>query len=276
MTELEKILFWLALFAYAMSFTMYMTTLVMKIERHARIAYWGLWLGFLLETLVIAVRWQATGHVPTIGNYEYSLAGTWLIIMMTLFLVTRYPEMRSGALMTIAASVIFLGAGINSNPTLRPLGVSLISNWLLIHIVFSWLGFAAYVVACGMGLLYLLKDRWGGRSGSILERLPALPAIEDIMIRYVVFGFINHFLSLTTGAIWAKALWGGYWSWDPVETWSLVTWMMYGLIIHLKVSLKWPGRRLAWLTVLAIIGILVSWLGISFVIKSSQHLFNVN
>jgi cytochrome c-type biogenesis protein CcsB len=276
MTELEKILFWLALFAYAMSFTMYMTTLVMKIERHGRIAYWALWTGFVLETAVIAVRWQSTGHVPTIGNYEYSLAGTWLIIMMTLFLVTRYPEMRAGALMTIAASMIFLGTGIGSNPSLRPLGVSLISNWLLIHIVFSWLGFAAYVVACGMGLLFLIKDHWGGRSGSVLERLPALTAIEDIMIRYVVFGFINHFLSLTTGAIWAKSLWGGYWSWDPVETWSLVTWMMYGLIIHLKVSLKWPGRRLAWLTVLAIIGILVSWLGISFVIKSSQHLFNVN
>jgi cytochrome c-type biogenesis protein CcsB len=275
MTDAEKILFWLTLFSYALSFTLYMTTLVMKIDRHAGKAYAFLLTGFLAETATIAVRWRATGHVPTIGNYEYALAGTWLIILMTLWMVTRHRNLQYGALMTIAGSLLFLGSGYSSNPTLRPLSVALVSNWLLIHIIFSWLGFAAYVVACGMGALYLIKVSREPRPGSILERLPDADALEDMMFKYVIFGFINHFLSITTGAIWAKDLWGGYWSWDPVETWSLVSWMMYGLIIHLRVSLKWSGKRLAWMTVLAIAGILISWLGINFVVEGSQHLFNV-
>lgn len=276
MTEVEKILFWLTVFTYALSFTLYMTTLIMKLERYSTRAYYCLWGGFALETATIAHRWYITGHVPTVGNYEYSLAGTWLIILMTLWMVTRQRALQYGALMTIAGSLLFLGSGYSSNPTLRPLGVAMVSNWLLIHIIFSWLGFAAYTVACGMGALFLLKTQKTIRPGSILERLPESEMIEDSMFKYVIFGFINHFLSITTGAIWAKDLWGGYWSWDPVETWSLVSWMMYGLIIHLRVSLKWGGRKLAWMTVLAIAGIIISWLGITFVVEGSQHLFNVN
>ncbi len=275
MTELEKMLFWATLFTYALSFTLYMTTLVMKLDRHARKAYFCLWGGFVAETATIAVRWRVTGHVPTIGNYEYALAGTWLIILLTLWLITFHRNLQYGALMTIAGSLLFLGSGYSSNPTLRPLSVALVSNWLLIHIIFSWLAFAAYTVACGMGLLYLIKTNRPVQAGGILERLPDPDSLEDMMFKYVIFGFINHFLSITTGAIWAKDLWGGYWSWDPVETWSLVSWMMYGLIIHLRVSLRWGGKRLAWMAVLAIAGILISWLGINFVVEGSQHLFNV-
>jgi len=275
MTELEKIFFWASLFAYILSFTLYMTTLVMKLDRHSGKAYACLWIGFILETATIAIRWYVTGHVPTIGNYEYALAGTWLIILMTIWTVSFHRNLQYGALMTIAGSLLFLGLGYSSNPTLRPLNVALVSNWLMVHIIFSWLGFAAYAVACGIGLLYLLRYYAKDSAGGIITRLPDCSVLEDTMFRYVVFGFINHFLSITTGAIWAKDLWGGFWSWDPVETWSLVSCMMYGLIIHLRVSLKWSGIRLAFLTVFAIAGILITWLGINFVVEGSQHIFNV-
>jgi len=109
----------------------------------------------------------------------------------------------------------------------------------------------------------------------MLAKLPPLEMLDDMMFRYVVFGFITDAVMIATGAIWAKDLWGNYWSWDPVETWSLVSWLLYGLVIHLRVSLGWKGSKLAWLAIVAIIGVLVSFWGVNFIVEKSAHIFNV-
>lgn len=278
MTALERLFFWTALLLYALSFALYLVSFVFKTEKRSRIALGTLFAGFAAGTGAIAVRWIQTGHAPVVGNYENALAGSWLIILFTLYLVIRRKGFRYAALGTIALSILILGIGMMSSPTIRPLNAALLSFWLYIHIFFAWLAYASYTVAFSVGILYLLKEKKRQAeesAGGRLEKLPPLDVLDDMMFRYVVFGFITDAVMIATGAIWAKDLWGSYWSWDPVETWSLVSWLLYGLIIHLRVSLRWKGKRLAWLTIIAIIGVLVSFWGVNFIIEKSVHIFNV-
>jgi ABC-type transport system involved in cytochrome c biogenesis permease subunit len=80
---------------------------------------------------------------------------------------------------------------------------------------------------------------------------------------------------LVAGSIWAEGLWGSYWSWDPVETWSLISYLVYGIVIHLRVTLGWRDQRQAWLVIAALSTVVISFFGVNFVVNSSLHVFNV-
>jgi len=170
-----------------------------------------------------------------------------------------------------------MGFGAMRNPTLSPLAASLKTFWLVIHVYFAWLAYGAFTLAFAAGVLYLLKERNATRRtpSSFYDRFPMLDRLDELIFRYIVFGFITDAVMIASGAIWAKDLWGNYWSWDPVETWSLVSWLTYGIIIHLRVTMGWRGKRLAWIAVLAIIGIIITFFGVTFVVESSLHFFNV-
>ena len=143
MTDIERIVFWAAVMLYAVSFTLLLVALVFGIEKHGKTARMLLWAGFALQTAAIAIRWQATGHVPTVGNYETAMASAWLVIVFTLYVLHRQPAIRFASLGTIGLSLILMGVGVLSNPTLRPLSVALRSFWLYVHIFFASLAFAA-------------------------------------------------------------------------------------------------------------------------------------
>lgn len=278
MTGIEKIFIWSGVFLYAVSFLLYLISLVFDKQRASKFAFYALVTGFAVETVGIGARWYETGHFPTVGNYENALAGSWLIILFTLNLVHRRKEFMYVSLGTIVLSMLILGIGVMSNPALRPLNVALISFWLYVHVFFAWFAYAAYTVAFGIGVLYVLKDRKqtkGEQEGRILRKIPPLDVLDDMMFKYVVFGFITDAVMIASGSIWAKDLWGSYWSWDPVETWSLVSWLIYGLVIHLRITMKWKGKKLAWLVIVAIIGVLVTFWGVNFIVEKSMHIFNV-
>ena len=139
------------------------------------------------------------------------------------------------------------------------------------------LAFAAYALAMGAGVLYELKERDSKRSARnpIYERFPAQDRLEELVFRWMVFGFLTDAVMIASGAIWARDLWGSYWSWDPVETWSVVTWLSYGLAIHLRLTRGWRGRRFTRLAVFAIAGMIVTFFGVTVVVESSNHFFNV-
>lgn len=106
------------------------------------------------------------------------------------------------------------------------------------------------------------------------DSLPSLEVMEDLQFQYTVFGFIASAIMIGAGSIWASKLWGSYWSWDPVETWSLLSWLLYGTIIHLKLIFKWGGRRVAWMLVFAIITVVISFWGVNF-ITETVHSFSL-
>jgi cytochrome c-type biogenesis protein CcsB len=263
-------LFWVCVLVYALAVAAQIYGQSFGKPGLVRIAWFGVGAGLLIHTLLVAWRWVATGHVPTIGNFENALVGGWFIVLMTLWAgwKQRYPLLAAGAL---PFALVIMGGGAMSDTSARPMVAALQSVWLYIHIFFAWLSYGAYTVACGAGIAYLSRTRKGRPEPSVenLERL------DELMFRSTVFGFITHAVMIASGSIWAKDLWGSYWSWDPVETWSLLSWLIYGVALHLRITMGWRFRRLAWLLVFAIISVLVSFWGVNLVMEGSLHVFNV-
>jgi len=170
-----------------------------------------------------------------------------------------------------------MGYGYMRTPVLTPLAASLKTYWLYIHVYFAWLAFGAYTLAMAAGVLYLLKvrDGAGGAANPVYARFPALARLDELIFRYIIFGFITDTMMITAGAFWAKDLWGSYWNWDPVETWSLISWIAYGLCIHLRVTFDWRETRLAWMAVITLSTVIISFFGVNFVVNTSLHMFNV-
>jgi len=273
----EMIFFWVALVIYSLAAGGFIYSIVFKNDRVMTKLFWFVLLGCLAHTAAIVARFDATGHLPWSGHYEYALMGGWFIICSTLFAGWRTKPLQSLAIVTVPLVVIMMGYGYLQNPGLTPKAASLKTIWLYIHVYFAWLAFGAYTLAMASGVLYLLKQRDSKRpeQNPTYEKWPSLDRLDELIFRYVVFGFITDTIMIAAGGLWAKNLWGSYWNWDPVETWSLVSWLVYGISIHLRVTMGWRGTRLAWLVVAALSTVIISFFGVNFIVSSSLHVFQV-
>ena len=269
----ESLFAWIAIGGYGIISALTLYAVVFNRERIAAGVVYPLAAAFLAHTASIVARYAAIGNLPWAGDYEASTAGAWFVILFTLLFIRRHRSLAVIGVGTVPFSLLLLGYGVMRSPQLVPMAVTLKSFWLAIHVLFAWLAFSSFAIAFGLGIVYLLKDN-GARLG-FFARVPALPLLDELMFKYLIFGFITDALMLGSGAIWAKNLWGNYWSWDPVETWSLVSWLTYGVAIHLRLTLGWRGRRLAWIAIGALSGVVISFFGINFFVKSSMHFFGV-
>jgi cytochrome c-type biogenesis protein CcsB len=276
-TSAESVFFWISLVLYALASGGYVYSLVFKNAAFMERLVHVIACGFAMQTAAIVARYTATGHLPWSGDYEQGLMGGWFIILCTLYVGYGRRKLHVIAVGTVPVVLIIMGYGVMRHPVLTPMEASLKTVWLYIHVYFAWLAYGAYALAFGAGVVYLLKTRDDARSvhNPVFAKMPPLDRLEDLMFRYVVFGFIADAVMIAAGAIWAKDLWGSYWSWDPVETWSLVSWLIYGIAIHLRVTLGWRGRKLAWLVICALATVFMSFFGVNFVVDTSMHFFNV-
>lgn len=265
------------IYLYAICSILLLTAFIFQKERLLRMVPYLLTPAFLMHTAVFFIRWQRIGYFPANGDFENALIGGWVAILMTLFILHRRKGLVGLALITVPMTLLFMGYGIMKNPAVLPHAASLKSSWLIIHVAFAQVAFGSYLVASGLGVVYLLKNFKGekGLTSPLYEKLPQLPVLEELMVKFVIYGFISDAIMIAAGSIWAKDLWGSYWSWDPVEVWSLVSWLIYGLTLHLRVQFNWKGRRLAWLFVFAFIGVIIVHWGVDFFVKNSQHFFGL-
>jgi len=273
----EMVFYWVALVAYALACGGYLYSFIFKNPRFLSKMTLLVSFGFAAVTIAIIARFVATGHLPWSGHYEYALMGGWFIIACTLFVAWQTRSLQVLAVATTPLVVIMMGYGYMQNPALTPMAASLKTIWLYIHVYFAWLAFGAYSLAMAAGVLYLLKKKDAAKpvQNPSHERFPSLARLDELIFRYVVFGFITATIMNAAGAIWAKDLWGSYWSWDPVETWSLISWLTYGITIHLRVTFGWKDTRLAWLAVGALTTVIICFFGVNLVVNTSLHMFQV-
>jgi len=277
MTNWETILFWVSLVIYSLATGGFLYSFIFKNPRFMPKMTALISLGFATHTGAIVLRYIAQGHLPWSGDYESAMMGGWFIIAGTLYVGWRNKSLQALATASVPLVVIMMGYGVMRNPVLTPMSASLKNYWLYIHVYFAWLAFGAYTLAMAAGVLFLMKKKntAGGVANAAYDKYPSLDRLDELIFRYVVFGFITDTIMIGAGAIWAKDLWGSYWSWDPVETWSLVSWLIYGLTIHLRVTFGWRDARLAWLVIAALSTVIISFFGVTFVVSSSMHMFNV-
>jgi cytochrome c-type biogenesis protein CcsB len=278
MSNVESIFFWASLVIYSLGTGGFIYSFVFKNPRFMPKMSLLIGIGFLSHTIAIGARYAAQGHLPWAGDYESAMMGGWFIIGLTLFVSWRNKALQALGTATAPLVVLMMGYGVMRNPVLTPMAASLKNYWLYIHVYFAQLAFGAYALAAAAGVLYLLKRKSlaSGQANASYDRFPSLDRLDELIFRYVVFGFITDTIMIVAGAIWAKDLWGSYWSWDPVETWSLVSWLLYGIVIHLRITFGWREHRLAWLTAVALTTVIISFFGVNFVVSSSLHMFNVD
>jgi len=266
-------LFSVSMYVYLCTFVLYIFFLANR-KRYIGIAATSLIsVGFFIHTLGLIYRWAEThktgyGYVPLSNMYESLIFFSWTIVLIYPLLEFRFKQRIIGtfatlfAFMAIAASSILPG----SNATIKPLIPALQSNWLAIHVITCFFGYAAFAVSFGISLLFLIQHRWEGISGGI-KWLPNTKMLDEVNYRSIVIGFPMLTVGIITGAAWAHYAWGSYWSWDPKESWSLITWLIYAAFLHARITRDWRGRRMAILSLLGFIAVLFTYFGVSYILS---------
>ena len=213
------------------------------------------WLAFVFVTASLVFRTVAVGHGPFANMYEFSVAFAWGILGAYLVVERRY-HLRTIGLIALPVALALLGYATTIPATAEPLVPALQNNLLLtVHVAVAIVAYGSFTVAFGAALLYLIQPA-GGRRG-----LPRLEILDEVSYRAVVIGFPFLTLVLVLGALWAEVAWGRYWGWDPKETASLVTWLIYGAYLHARVVRGWHGRRSAGLLMIGFAATLFTYFG---------------
>ncbi|MCK5436868.1 MAG: c-type cytochrome biogenesis protein CcsB, partial [Desulfobulbaceae bacterium] len=244
-------------FTYLIASILYVAVFLFRAHKIGIIATIFTVAGFLMQTAGIGLRWVESydmgyGHAPLTNMYESLVFFSWSIILFYLGLELKFKNRIIGAFATPFAVASMALASLGMPDEIKPLVPALQSNWLIVHVITCFIGYAALTVACGLGIMYLLKSYSGkpaaqsGNSASLIGSLPDLKVIDDITYKSIIFGFLWLSAGIITGAIWANSAWGTYWSWDPKETWSLISWFIYAIALHAKFVRGWGGRRIAW------------------------------
>lgn len=272
-------------FTYLIASILYVAVFLFRAHKIGIIATTLTVAGFLMQTAGIGLRWVESyemgyGHAPLTNMYESLVFFSWSIILFYLGLELKFKTRIIGAFATPFAVASMALASLGMPDEIRPLVPALQSNWLIIHVITCFIGYAALAVACGLGVMYLLKSYsekpavQSGDSGSLLGSLPDLKVIDDITHKSIIFGFLWLSAGIITGAIWANSAWGTYWSWDPKETWSLISWFVYAIALHAKFVRGWGGRRIAWLAIIGFLAVLFTYFGVNYLLSGLHSYAN--
>jgi cytochrome c-type biogenesis protein CcsB len=224
-----------------------------------RLATWALSIGFGMETVGLALRAAALGNAIFNSFHDQLSVLSWLIVGVYLGVQLRYHLAVLGALvsplaflLTLSSYIVFSGA--------QTLPAELQTAWLPAHVAPAVLGYAVFAVASCVSLVYLLQERQlKAKRRGLFRRLPSLETLDDLNYRCVAWGFALFTVGIVTGSLLAKAMWGTFWSWEPVQILSVLTWLLYAVLLQTR-SVGWRGRRAATLTIVGFALLIVSFL----------------
>ena len=249
---LEIVLMWIALMLYVAATVMFVFGVTFTRETPTRLAVIVAGLGLVTQVVALGVRWARLGHGPYIGYYEVANALTLCVVALFAFAAWRNPRLSSAGIGIMPVAVLLLGGAMLASKADFPITAGLASYWLFVHVMFANLAFAAFAASFGFAIVYVIRERSkGGPWAKRLDRLPSQTAVDDLTARFVLAGFLLWGIMIASGAIWANEAGGRYWTWDPIETWSLIVWLIYAIYLHLRFTMRWRGERLAWFAIIA-------------------------
>ncbi len=224
--------------------------------------------GALLQVIEFAKGALQTGNLP-VTNFPQSLSFlACLTALAGLLVITR---LRMTVVGTVVSPIVFVVLGIAllmMGPRRLTLPATLRSAWLPVHVTLAFLGYALFVLAAGVSLVYLTYERRLKAKTLSLEDggpAPSLEKLDRVNYHLLGWGFLMLTLAIATGAIWADATWGHFWSWEPQESWSLLIWLLYAALLESRLTIGWRGRRAAALTIILFSVLVGSVVGVSLV-----------
>ena len=263
------ILSWVT-FIYLGSATFYIFKMVTGKEFWGSLASIIAFIGLIAQTVGLIMRWfesykMGIGHAPLSNLYESLIFFSWTIVLLYLIIEWRIKTKNLGAFVIPFAFFSMAFASLSVKSGIQPLIPALQSNWLISHVITCFFGYAALTIACGLGFMYLLKGLEKGERPRLFFRLlPGRKIVDELTYQSVVIGFIFLTLGIITGSVWAYSAWGSYWSWDPKETWSLITWLIYAAMLHSRFVRGWRGKRMAIMSIIGFASVLFTYFGVNY------------
>ncbi len=248
-------------FAYLAATTTYLMAKIFRTKIGQRMGSLISIGGFAAHTVAIILRWTEShrlgiGHAPFANFYESLVFFAWATVLIHFVVQYKYKVEHAGV---FTLPFAFLGLAYasfspNISSRIEPLIPALQSNWLIAHVITCFIGYGAFAVSCGLSIAYLLRRSGDNKNLDILN------------YRVIIMGFLFLTAGIATGSIWAHSAWGAYWQWDPKETWSLITWLIYATILHCRLR-GWYGKKIALLSVAGFISVLFTYFGVNFLIS---------
>lgn len=261
---------------YVLATLTYFGALLSRSEFVGRTATALTWIATVMGLAGLFVRWRESyllgadiGHIPVSNLYEVFILFALITALLYLFYEDRHRTRAMGgfALLAISGAVAFLLWYTFDRQAhhIQPLIPALQSYWMKIHVPANFIGYGAFALAAMLGVAYLLRVGVETRqpAGLLARVLPPLELLDDVMYKAIALGFAAFTIATILGALWAAEAWGGYWSWDPKETWALIVWLNYAAWLHLRLTKGWRGTPMAWWAVIGLFVTLFAFLGVN-------------
>jgi ABC-type transport system involved in cytochrome c biogenesis permease subunit len=250
---------------YLFLFFIHILYFAIKKEQIMKFMWVALYVTLGLHTLGIIIRWVESyklgiGHAPLSNFYESMIVYGWSV---SIILIVMKKHLSFPIITMIASLISLLLMGYASlshsvQKNIQPLIPALQSNWLHIHVITCFMAYASFVISFIASLLYLFT--WKGI-------VPPRDTLDEINYRSIIVGFPLLSAGILTGAVWAHYAWGSYWSWDPKETWSLITWIIYALYLHTRLVKGWKGKKIALVAILGFLSVIFTYFGVNFILS---------
>ncbi len=268
----QSAILWMAVLFF-LSTLFYWISLFSRSESGAAIGSKLCWSAVILGLTGMLIRWYESyliggdvGHIPISNLYEVFILFAIITALFYLYYEQHYQTRQMGAfvLTVIAASVTFLCWYTVSRDAaeIQPLVPALQSWWMKIHVPANFIGYGTFSVAAMVATAYLLKS-----NGILVDRLPSLEVLDDVMYKSISVGFAFFTVATILGALWAAEAWGGYWSWDPKETWALIVWLNYAGWLHMRLMNGLRGQIAAWWALIGLLITTFAFLGVNMVLS---------
>lgn len=245
-------------------------------------------------SFILILRWVNNGYFPLSNLYESLIFLTWCITFISIILEQKSKSKLIGAVTTPISLLIvaFTSISIPSNMKITTsLVPALQSNWLIMHVTIIMLSYATLMIGSLLSFLFLIisqgqdikiqgnsnnwnkkifiKNTFNAINPSIYKynRINLLESLDNLSYRVIGLGFPLLTIGIIAGAVWANEAWGSYWSWDPKETWALITWLIFAIYLHSRLNQSWKGKNPAILASLGFIIVWICYLGVNFLGK---------
>ncbi len=224
--------------------------------------------GFICHTISIGTIYINSGQFPVRNLHETLSVAGWAIAGFFLVFQSRFKLKVLGIYAAPLISLVMVAVSAVPQTPVEPQGIFK-SFWLISHVAAVFIGNAAFAMACGIGILYLIQEHGikAKNPGFFFKRLPSLELLDTTGYTCIIVGFTLLTFGLITGFVYAKAVWGRFWSWDPKEVWSGITWLFYAALLHERLTVGWRGRRAAVMAIIGFAILLFTFLGVNFFLK---------
>ncbi len=251
---------------YSVSTAAYIAYLFAQKKYLHNTGYLLLLTGFICHTVLLGQDFIQSGHIP-VHNLRVTLVfASWSAAAV--FLSFRIVRINLRVLGVYAAPLVtctFIAA-VNF-PDIPSQTVDLYKNiWLVVHVIFIFIGESSLALACGVGILYLLQENAlkTKKIGFFFNRLPSLEMLDSTGYSCIMIGFSGFTIGLIAGFVYSKLVWQHFASWDPKEIWAVLSWLIYAALLHERIAIGWRGRRAAIMAIIGFTALLFTFFGVNF------------